>query len=185
MRLETAGWRLETAGWRLETACGRTDDDRGISLFLQTPAPRLQPHNAVIRSRKRFTRELRRLSECNAACVVVEADLQDILGGRYRSRTHPNVVLPSSITERCDQRPERATRAPIRGTAGLGNLAFTRRAVSVRECLRSRAPRFRAGMAYDHWRPSYTGSESSDARRQPGKSASVPAWRCIPDPRAA
>ena len=36
--------------------------------------------STVIRSRKRFTRALRRLSEYDAACVVVEADLQDVLG---------------------------------------------------------------------------------------------------------
>jgi hypothetical protein len=62
--------------------------------------------STVIRSRKRFTRELRRLSEYDVACVVVEADLRDILGGpacaakrsgaagrRYRSEPHPNAVL--------------------------------------------------------------------------------------------
>ena len=36
--------------------------------------------STVIRSRKRFTRELRRLSEYDAACVVVEADFRHILG---------------------------------------------------------------------------------------------------------
>jgi hypothetical protein len=38
-----------------------------------------------IRSRKRFARELRRLSGYDAACVVVEADLWDILGGRFET----------------------------------------------------------------------------------------------------
>ena len=52
----------------------------------------------VIRSRKRFTRELRRLCEYDAACVVVEADLRDILGGRYRSGAHPNAVLGATLS---------------------------------------------------------------------------------------
>ena len=51
-----------------------------------------------IRSRKRFTRELRRLSEYAAACVVMEADLRDILGGRYRSGAHPNAVLGALLS---------------------------------------------------------------------------------------
>jgi len=54
--------------------------------------------STVIRSRKRFTRELRRLSEYDAACVVVEADLRDILGGRYRSGAHPNAVLGTLLS---------------------------------------------------------------------------------------
>ncbi|HML93827.1 ERCC4 domain-containing protein [Chloracidobacterium thermophilum] len=54
--------------------------------------------STVIRSRKRFTRELRRLCEYDAACVVVEADLRDILGGRYRSGAHPNAVLGALLS---------------------------------------------------------------------------------------
>jgi len=54
--------------------------------------------STVIRSRKRFTKELRRLSEYDAACVVVEADLRDILGGRYRSGAHPNAVLGALLS---------------------------------------------------------------------------------------
>ncbi len=49
--------------------------------------------STVIRSRNRFFKELNRLSKYEAACVVVEADLHDILGGRYRSGAHPNAVL--------------------------------------------------------------------------------------------
>ncbi len=48
--------------------------------------------HTVIRSRERFTRELRRLSVYEAACVVVEADLRDLLLGRYRSGAHPHSV---------------------------------------------------------------------------------------------
>ena len=54
--------------------------------------------STVIRSRKRFTSELRRLCEYDAACVVVEADLRDILGGRYRSGAHPNAVLGALLS---------------------------------------------------------------------------------------
>jgi ERCC4-type nuclease len=52
----------------------------------------------VIRSRKRFKRELQRLSGYAAACVVVEADLSDILGGRYRSGANPNAVLGAVLS---------------------------------------------------------------------------------------
>ncbi|MBI2862755.1 MAG: hypothetical protein HYX89_08035, partial [Chloroflexi bacterium] len=54
--------------------------------------------SAVIRSRKWFTRELRRLSEYDGACVVVEADLRDILGGCYRSVSRPNAVLETLLS---------------------------------------------------------------------------------------
>jgi len=54
--------------------------------------------STVIRSRKRFTKELRRLSKYDAACVVVEADLRDVLGGRYRSGAHPNAVLGTLLS---------------------------------------------------------------------------------------
>ncbi|MEA3364861.1 MAG: ERCC4 domain-containing protein [Candidatus Hydrogenedentes bacterium] len=54
--------------------------------------------STVIRSRKRFTRELQRLAGYEAACIVVEADLSDILGGRYRSRAHPNAVLGTVLS---------------------------------------------------------------------------------------
>ncbi|MFH1891095.1 MAG: ERCC4 domain-containing protein [Candidatus Zixiibacteriota bacterium] len=54
--------------------------------------------STVIHSTKRFTKELRRLSEYDAACVVVEADLRDILGGRCRSGAHPNAVLGAVLS---------------------------------------------------------------------------------------
>jgi ERCC4-type nuclease len=54
--------------------------------------------STVIRSRKRFKRELQRLSGYAAACVVVEADLSDILGGRYRSGANPNAVLGTVLS---------------------------------------------------------------------------------------
>jgi DNA excision repair protein ERCC-4 len=54
--------------------------------------------STVIRSRGRFFKELRRLSAYDASCVVVEADLRDILGGRYRSGAHPNSVLGTLLS---------------------------------------------------------------------------------------
>jgi len=54
--------------------------------------------STVIRSRKRFFKELRLLSKYDAACVVVEANLRDILDGRYRSGAHPNSVLGTLLS---------------------------------------------------------------------------------------
>jgi DNA excision repair protein ERCC-4 len=54
--------------------------------------------STVIRSRKRFKKELQRLSGYEFACIVVEADLDDILGGRYRSGAHPNAILGSVLS---------------------------------------------------------------------------------------
>ena len=52
----------------------------------------------VIRSRKRFHRELERLAGFRAACIVVEANLSDILAERYRSGAHPNAVLGAVLS---------------------------------------------------------------------------------------
>lgn len=54
--------------------------------------------STVIHSRKRFTKELRLLSEYDTACVVVEAHLRDILGGHYRPGAHPNAVLGALLS---------------------------------------------------------------------------------------
>jgi len=54
--------------------------------------------STVIRQRKRFYRELQRLEEYEAACVVVESDLRDVLNGHYRSGAHPNAVLGTVIS---------------------------------------------------------------------------------------
>lgn len=54
--------------------------------------------STVIRSRKRFKRELQRLSGYEFACIVVEADLSDVLGGRYRSGANPNAVLGTVLS---------------------------------------------------------------------------------------
>jgi ERCC4-type nuclease len=52
----------------------------------------------VIRSRDRFRRELKRLQGYEAACVVVEADLADVLAGRYRAGVHPSAVLGAAVS---------------------------------------------------------------------------------------
>ncbi|HWR49699.1 MAG TPA: ERCC4 domain-containing protein [Bryobacteraceae bacterium] len=52
----------------------------------------------VIHARERFARELEKLTQYRAACVVVEAGLADLLHGRYRGRAHPNAVLGSALS---------------------------------------------------------------------------------------
>jgi len=47
----------------------------------------------VIRGRKRFHRELQKLSIFEAACVVVECNFRDLVGGRYRSDAHPHAII--------------------------------------------------------------------------------------------
>lgn len=54
--------------------------------------------STVIHSRSRFREELRRLGGYAAACVVVEAGLDDILRKRYRSGAHPAAVLGSALS---------------------------------------------------------------------------------------
>jgi ERCC4-type nuclease len=54
--------------------------------------------STVIRGRERFHKELKRLAEYEAACIVVEADLGDILEGKYMSGAHPNSVLGAAIS---------------------------------------------------------------------------------------
>ena len=47
----------------------------------------------VIRKRKRFHRELQKLSSYDAACVVVECNFRDLVEGRYRSDAHPHALI--------------------------------------------------------------------------------------------
>lgn len=47
----------------------------------------------LIRRRARFGRELARLQGFDAACVVVEASLADVLAGRFRGGAHPSSVF--------------------------------------------------------------------------------------------
>ncbi len=51
----------------------------------------------VMRARGRFYRELRRLQRYARACVVVEANLSDVLAGRYRGGAHPHAILGSAM----------------------------------------------------------------------------------------
>ena len=52
----------------------------------------------VIRARRRFHAELRKLAECEHACVVVEGSLRDVLEGNYPGSAHPNAVFGSAIS---------------------------------------------------------------------------------------
>lgn len=54
--------------------------------------------NTIIRSRTRFYRELRVLASYEAACVVVEAGLVDLIQRRYRSDAHPNALIGTIMT---------------------------------------------------------------------------------------
>ena len=54
--------------------------------------------STVIRSRERFHRELIRLQSYTASCVVVEANLEDLLRGEYRGAAHPSSVLGAVIS---------------------------------------------------------------------------------------
>jgi len=53
--------------------------------------------STVIHARDRFKRELEKLRAYAVACVVIEADLRDVVLGRYRSRAHPNAILASAL----------------------------------------------------------------------------------------
>ncbi len=53
--------------------------------------------STVVLHRDRFKRELEKLREYDLACVVVEADLRDVIQGRYRSRVHPNAIFGSAL----------------------------------------------------------------------------------------
>ncbi len=54
--------------------------------------------STVIHSRARFRKELRKLAEYRAACVVVEAGLLEVMLHRYRGDAHPNAVLGSALS---------------------------------------------------------------------------------------
>lgn len=52
----------------------------------------------VIRGRRRFHAELRKLITYDRACIVVEGSLRDLLEGRYPSGAHPNALLGSVLS---------------------------------------------------------------------------------------
>jgi len=54
--------------------------------------------STVIHRRWRFREELRKLSQYRASCVVVEAELLDVLGKRYRGEARPAAVLGSTLS---------------------------------------------------------------------------------------
>ena len=54
--------------------------------------------SSVIRDRPRFRRELEKLRDYRAACVVVEASLGDIVAHRYHSGAHPNAVVGAALS---------------------------------------------------------------------------------------
>lgn len=54
--------------------------------------------STVIHRRRRFREELRKLSRYRAACVVVEADLLDVLGKRYRGEARPEAVVGATLS---------------------------------------------------------------------------------------
>lgn len=54
--------------------------------------------STVIRARKRFHAELRKLAEYEHACIVVEGSLRDLLEGRYPGGAHPNALLGAVVS---------------------------------------------------------------------------------------
>ena len=54
--------------------------------------------STVIRDRDRFRKELVKLAEYDHACVVVEANLDDIFSGDYRCGAHPNSVFGAAMS---------------------------------------------------------------------------------------
>lgn len=60
--------------------------------------------STVIRRRDRFRRELQQLEHYDFACVVVEAELREVLLGRYRSAAHPSAVLGAVLSIAVDYR---------------------------------------------------------------------------------
>ncbi len=58
--------------------------------------------STVLRGRRRFASELQKLALMDAACVVVEADLADVIHGRYRSEAHPNSILGAALSIQLD-----------------------------------------------------------------------------------
>ena len=54
--------------------------------------------STVLRGRRRFANELKKLALMEASCVVVEADLSDVIHGRYRSDAHPNSIIGAALS---------------------------------------------------------------------------------------
>ena len=54
--------------------------------------------STVIHGRARFSLELKKLRAMEAACVVVEGSLADVLAGRYRGGAHPHSVFGAAVS---------------------------------------------------------------------------------------
>jgi|DewCreStandDraft_4_1066084.scaffolds.fasta_scaffold09252_6 DNA excision repair protein ERCC-4 len=54
--------------------------------------------STVIHRRRRFRAELGKLSRYRAACVVVEAELLDVVGKRYRGEARPEAIVGSMLS---------------------------------------------------------------------------------------
>jgi len=54
--------------------------------------------STVIHRRRRFRDELLKLSRYRAACVVVEAELLDVVGKRYRGEARPEAVVGATLS---------------------------------------------------------------------------------------
>lgn len=54
--------------------------------------------HTVIRERDRFRAEILKLSTYSFACVVVEANVEDVLSGAYPSGAHPSSVLGAALS---------------------------------------------------------------------------------------
>ncbi|MHB1000786.1 MAG: ERCC4 domain-containing protein [Armatimonadota bacterium] len=52
----------------------------------------------LIKNRERFRNELLKLQCYRYACIVVEANIIDLLSGKYRSGTHPHALFGSTIS---------------------------------------------------------------------------------------
>ena len=52
----------------------------------------------VIRARRRFHEELRKLAGHEFACIVVEGSMRDVLDGAYGTGAHPNSVFGAAIS---------------------------------------------------------------------------------------
>lgn len=58
----------------------------------------------AIHARERFARELRRLAAYDFACVVVEAEMEDVLSHRYASGADPRAVFGAALSIVVDHR---------------------------------------------------------------------------------
>lgn len=49
--------------------------------------------HTILRARRRFRAELKRLQRMDFAAIVIEGSVADILAGRYKSDAHPRSIL--------------------------------------------------------------------------------------------